>query len=133
MGKTKARGKYQSVSLSVDFVKEIKNHIIDNPKYKSIADYVRESVRERMVIDNAIKSNPPPMRQQIVEKYVNDRYNLEYKENPEVDTFIEEYIDDKFRNEFHKVMEKKFENLFKKAIDRKLREEKKQKKEKNRN
>ena len=40
--------KYQSVSLAVPFIEEIKNHIKDSPQYRSIADFVRDAVREKM-------------------------------------------------------------------------------------
>lgn len=48
MGKTKPRGKYQSVSLPVPFIQEIKDHIMKNDNYKSIAEYVKAAVREKM-------------------------------------------------------------------------------------
>ena len=48
MGKTKERGKYQGVSLPADFIKEIKTHILKDSKYKSIAEFIRESCREKM-------------------------------------------------------------------------------------
>jgi len=48
MGKTKERGKYQSISLSVDFIEEIKKAILNNPNYKSVADYTRDALREKM-------------------------------------------------------------------------------------
>jgi len=51
MGKTKERGRYQSISLSVDFIKEVKKHIINNPKYRSIAEYTRDALREKMKRD----------------------------------------------------------------------------------
>lgn len=48
MGQTKPGVKYQSVSLAVPFIEEIKKHIQDKPGYRSIADFVREAVREKM-------------------------------------------------------------------------------------
>ncbi|GAH73749.1 unnamed protein product [marine sediment metagenome] len=48
MGKTKPRGKYQGISLPVPFVEEIKKYVLRDNKYKSIADFVRESCREKM-------------------------------------------------------------------------------------
>jgi len=57
MGKTKPRGKYQGVSLSVDFVQEIKNHIMKDERYKSIAEFVRDACREKMekISDSKLK------------------------------------------------------------------------------
>lgn len=48
MGKTKDRGKYQSISLSVDFIEEVKQHILKDNKYKSVADFTREAIREKI-------------------------------------------------------------------------------------
>lgn len=48
MGKTKERGRYQSISLSVDFIGEVKQHILKDGKYKSVADFAREAIREKL-------------------------------------------------------------------------------------
>ena len=48
MWKTKPRGRYQSVSLPVPFVQEIKKHIVKDSKYKSIAEFVKAAVREKI-------------------------------------------------------------------------------------
>lgn len=48
MGTTKERGKYQGVSLPKDLVNEIKNFVIGNPKYRSIAEYTKQALREKM-------------------------------------------------------------------------------------
>jgi hypothetical protein len=48
MGKTKERGRYQSISLSVDFIAEVKKHILKDAKYKSVADFTRDAIREKM-------------------------------------------------------------------------------------
>jgi Arc/MetJ-type ribon-helix-helix transcriptional regulator len=55
MGKTKDRPPYQSVSLPVPFVKEIKDFIKDKPQYRSIADFVKDSIREKMDYENFSK------------------------------------------------------------------------------
>ena len=55
MGKTKPRGKYQSISLSEGFISEIKNHIINDPKYKSIAEFTRTAIREKMNIERNLR------------------------------------------------------------------------------
>ena len=52
MGKTKERGRYQSISLSVDFIEEIKQYIIKDRKYKSVADFTREALREKLRREN---------------------------------------------------------------------------------
>jgi Arc/MetJ-type ribon-helix-helix transcriptional regulator len=46
--------KYQSVSLSVPFIEKIKLVIKDRPEYRSVADYVRESVREKIAREHYI-------------------------------------------------------------------------------
>ncbi len=48
MGKTKDRPKYQSVSLAVPFVDNIKKYIFNKPEYRSVADFAREAIREKM-------------------------------------------------------------------------------------
>ena len=52
MSKTKERGKYQGVSLPVDLISEVKKFVINNPKYKSIAEFTREALREKMRREN---------------------------------------------------------------------------------
>lgn len=51
MGKTKPRGIYQSVSLPVNFIQKIKKQVMKDDRYKSIADYVKQAVREKMDYD----------------------------------------------------------------------------------
>jgi len=63
MGKSKPRGKYQSVSLPVGFIKEIFDQIQDDDRYKSIADYVRQSVREKMQRDHSEAMEKEPVVQ----------------------------------------------------------------------
>ena len=48
MGKTKDRGRYQSISLSVDFIEEISDFVKKSNRYKSVADFAREALREKM-------------------------------------------------------------------------------------
>ena len=48
MGKTKDRCRYQSVSLPVEFIDKIKEHIEDKPQYRSIADFVKLSTINQM-------------------------------------------------------------------------------------
>ena len=40
--------KYQSISLSVEFIDEIKKYVLKNPCYKSIADFARQAIREKL-------------------------------------------------------------------------------------
>jgi len=133
--RTKKSVRYQSVSLSVPFVDLIKERIANDPKYRSVADFVRDAVRDRLEVDLAIRNNPLPIQQQIIEQFVNKKYNEEYAENPEVDAFLEEH-GDKLEQEYQrlqKVIQRESNTIFKKAIDRILREEEKQKKKKENN
>ena len=59
MGKTKSRGRYQSISLPVPFVQEVKKHIINDAKYKSIADFTRDAIREKMRKDELYLHEQP--------------------------------------------------------------------------
>jgi len=55
MKNIKPRMKYQSISLTEEFIAEIKEHIIDDRHYKSIADFTRAAIREKMKIDIEIR------------------------------------------------------------------------------
>ena len=48
MVRVKPRVKYHSISLPVPFIEEIKKHILEKPEYRSIADFAREALREKM-------------------------------------------------------------------------------------
>ena len=48
MGKTKDRGKYQSISLTVDFIAEVTTFVKKSNRYHSVAEFVREAIREKM-------------------------------------------------------------------------------------
>ena len=48
----KKRRYSQTVSLSYEFVEKVKNHILKDDKYKSIADFIRKAVELKMDIDN---------------------------------------------------------------------------------
>jgi len=53
LSRTKDRCKYQSVSLGIPLINEIKNYINEHDEYRSVADFVRQAVREKM--DKAIE------------------------------------------------------------------------------
>ena len=53
MRRIKPRVKYQGISFAVPFLDEIKKHIMYNPKYRSIADFAREALREKMQRDQS--------------------------------------------------------------------------------
>jgi len=48
MKRKKPRVKYQGISFETPFIAEIKKHIMFNPKYRSIADFAREAIREKI-------------------------------------------------------------------------------------
>lgn len=48
MGKTKERGRYFSISIPIDFVNEVRDIVLSDPKYKSVAEYTKEALREKM-------------------------------------------------------------------------------------
>lgn len=52
---TKPRGKYQAVSLPIDFVKKVRKHILshkDKANYRSIAEFTKLAVIEKMDRDS---------------------------------------------------------------------------------
>ena len=79
MKKIKPSVKYQGVSLPVPFINEIKKHIKGDPKYRSIADFVRESVREKMEKGNTIK-NINKIRKKDAELKFKEKYGMTYEE-----------------------------------------------------
>ena len=48
MKRKKPRVKYQGISFETPFIAEIRKHIMFNPRYRSIADFAREAIREKM-------------------------------------------------------------------------------------
>jgi len=52
MSKTKDRCKYQSVSLPVPFIEEIKKHIENKPHYRSIASFAKQAMINQMNYEN---------------------------------------------------------------------------------
>jgi len=52
MGKTKDRGRYQSISLPVDFIADIKKHILKTNRYQSIAEFTKFAILNQMDIDD---------------------------------------------------------------------------------
>ena len=53
MRNTKPPVKYHSLSLPVDFIKEIKEHIKDIPRYRSIADFAKTAMNEKMYLEKS--------------------------------------------------------------------------------
>ncbi len=53
MGKSikSKKTKYQGVSVPVCLIEEIKDHVKDNPKYRSISEFVRVAILERLKND----------------------------------------------------------------------------------
>jgi len=81
MGKTKERGRYQSISLSVDFVDEITEFVKNSNRYKSVADFTREALREKIDREKNPRSHVLDEKEiiAITSKYLLDNYNLEKK------------------------------------------------------
>lgn len=52
MRTSKKPAPYQSISLSKQFIAEINKHIQNDPKYRSVADFTRQAIREKMDRDN---------------------------------------------------------------------------------
>ena len=52
MGKTKDRHKYQSISFDKPFIALIKKHIENKDQYRSIADFARSAIREKIDREN---------------------------------------------------------------------------------
>ena len=48
MGTQNKGARYQSISFDKPFIAEIKKHIEGKDQYRSIADFAREAIREKM-------------------------------------------------------------------------------------
>jgi len=48
MKRSKPKVRYQGFALAVPLIQEIKDKIKDDPTYRSVTDYVRQAVREKM-------------------------------------------------------------------------------------
>jgi len=46
--KTKDRPHYQAVSISKEFIRDIKEYVLKSNRYRSIADFTRQALREKM-------------------------------------------------------------------------------------
>ena len=57
MRKSKPSVKYQGISMPIPFIAEIKKHIMFNPRYRSVADFAREAIREKMKEDQSLSMN----------------------------------------------------------------------------
>ena len=59
MRNIKPKAKYQGISFPEEFITEVKNFVVNNPKYKSVADFSREAIREKM--ERERKTEPSPI------------------------------------------------------------------------
>ncbi len=60
MASTKPRGKYQGVSLPKEFLREVQRIVLNDNRYKSIAAYIQEAIREKMKKDRFWETDKPP-------------------------------------------------------------------------
>ena len=54
MASTKPRPKYQGVSLPKEFVEVVRKHVINNPRYRSIAEFVKVATINQLDRDNQV-------------------------------------------------------------------------------
>ena len=54
MAKTKPRGKYQAVSLPSEFIKEVREHVLDSNRYRSIAEFIKIAAINQMDKDKSL-------------------------------------------------------------------------------
>ena len=54
--------RYHSLSLPVPFIEQVKDHIKDRPQYRSVADFARDAMKERIIIEkkNQLLGKEPP-------------------------------------------------------------------------
>ena len=61
MKRSKPGVKYQWLAFAVPFIKEIKEHIKADQKYRSVTDFVREATREKMIRDKQMLNLKPTL------------------------------------------------------------------------
>ena len=66
MRNLKPKAKYQGISLPEEFIDELKKHVMGNPRYKSVADFAREALREKMDREKNNSSAPQLSEDNIV-------------------------------------------------------------------
>lgn len=92
MGQTKPGARYQSVSLTIPFIEEIKKHIQDRPEYRSIADFMRQAARVQMQYeDSKIWSETAIRDSSKLKRFFTKKQN---DQDEVIDTVIEKPIDD---------------------------------------
>jgi len=84
MKNKKGRPQYQGFSLPTPFVEEIKKHIGNDQRYRSITDFIRSAIREKMDIDIGAESLRKSRKQEYKERY-NKAYFDKYGVTPEKD------------------------------------------------
>ena len=61
MKRSKPGVKYQGFAFAVPFIDEIKEHIKDDKKYRSVTDFVREATREKMIREKQMLNLKPTL------------------------------------------------------------------------
>lgn len=54
MAKTKPRGRYQAVSLPSDFVNEVREHVLNSSRYRSMAEFIKIAAINQMDKDKTL-------------------------------------------------------------------------------
>lgn len=81
---TKKRGKYQAISLPFEYVDEVRKHILKDKQYRSIAEFVKLAVEEKINREtikggfskgSGRRSFVDPYADLVVEKMADDIFN----------------------------------------------------------
>jgi len=56
MANIKPRVEYQAISLPKEFVKEVREYVLNHDKYRSVAEFTRDAVIEKMDRDYKLKT-----------------------------------------------------------------------------
>ena len=54
MAQTKPRGKYRTVSLPSDFISEVREHVLNSSRYRSIAEFIKIAAMNQMDKDRTL-------------------------------------------------------------------------------
>lgn len=71
--RSKPPAKYRGLSFPVPLLEEIKLHISNKPEYRSVSEFIRESIREKMSESNVTSQN--------MEYKINDELFNTYQKN----------------------------------------------------
>lgn len=93
MTRTKKAVRYQGFALPIDFIEEIKKHIKNKDEYRSVTDYVKQAIREKMAKDVI------DLDKMVLEAFsaTLEDYKRQLSENQKIIVSLQDFIDKKLK------------------------------------